>query len=80
FSLMRHKNAATASKVKPLADQFADAKASGQDEVTLTLASANAELPVILATPQLGIVKDGTTDFATGIGCGPYKLKSFKPG
>ncbi|CAG9249839.1 MULTISPECIES: ABC transporter substrate-binding protein [Burkholderia] len=80
YSLMRHKNAATASKVKPLADQFADAKASGPDEVTLTLVSANADLPVILATPQLVIVKDGTTDFSTGIGCGPYKLKSFKPG
>uniref|UniRef100_UPI0031D2218C ABC transporter substrate-binding protein n=1 Tax=Inquilinus sp. TaxID=1932117 RepID=UPI0031D2218C len=26
YSLMRHKNAATASKVKTLADQFADAK------------------------------------------------------
>ncbi|TPQ38893.1 ABC transporter substrate-binding protein, partial [Burkholderia ubonensis] len=80
FSLLRHKNAATASKVKTLADQFADVKASGPDEVTLTLASSNADLPVILATPQLVIVKDGTTDFSTGIGCGPYKLKSFKPG
>ena len=77
FSLMRHKNPATASKVKTLAEQFTDAKASGPDEVTLTLASANADLPVILATPQLVIVKDGTTDFSTGIGCGPYKLKSF---
>lgn len=80
FSLLRHKNAATASKVKTIADQFTDAKATGPDEVTLTLASANADLPVILATPQLVIVKDGTTDFTTGIGCGPYKLKAFKPG
>ncbi|MCQ0033004.1 ABC transporter substrate-binding protein [Burkholderia glumae] len=80
YSLMRHKNAATASKVKTLADQFAEAKASGPGEVTLTLASANADLPVILATPQLVIVKDGTTDFSAGIGCGPYKLKSFQPG
>ena len=57
FSLMRHKNPATASKVKTLAEQFTDAKASGPDEVTLTLASANADLPVILATPQLVIVR-----------------------
>ncbi|KAF1065615.1 ABC transporter substrate-binding protein (plasmid) [Burkholderia gladioli] len=80
FSLMRHKNPATASKVKPLAEQFADVKASGPDEVTLTLVSPNADLPVILATPQLVVVKDGTVDFTAGIGCGPYKLKSFKPG
>ncbi|WP_244818282.1 ABC transporter substrate-binding protein [Caballeronia sp. Lep1P3] len=80
YSLMRHKNAATASKVKTLADQFADAKQTGPNEVTLTLVSANADLPVILATPQFVIVKDGTTDFSTGIGTGPYKLKSFKPG
>ncbi|MBN3791630.1 ABC transporter substrate-binding protein [Burkholderia sp. Ac-20353] len=80
FSLLRHKNAATASKVKTIADQFADAKVTGPNEVTLTLDSANADLPVILATPQLVIVKDSTTDFTTGIGSGPYKLKTFKPG
>jgi peptide/nickel transport system substrate-binding protein len=80
YSLMRHKNPATASKVKSLADQFDDAKVTGPNEVTLTLASANADLPVILATPQFVIVKDGTTDFNAGIGTGPYKVKSFKPG
>lgn len=80
YSLSRHKNPATASKVKSLADQFADIKATGPNEVTLTLASANADLPVILATPQFVIVKDGTTDFNSGVGTGPYKLKTFKPG
>ncbi|AOJ72471.1 MULTISPECIES: ABC transporter substrate-binding protein [Burkholderia] len=80
YSLTRHKNAATASKVKSLADQFADVKATGPNEVTLTLDNANADLPVILATPQFVIVKDGTTDFSQAIGTGPYKLKSFKPG
>ena len=80
YSLMRHKNPATASKVKSLADQFTDVKATGPNEVTLTLESANADLPVILATPQFVIVKDGTTDFNAGIGTGPYKVKTFKPG
>jgi peptide/nickel transport system substrate-binding protein len=80
YSLMRHKNPATASKVKTLADQFADAKQTGPNEVTLTLTSANADLPVILATPQLVIIKDGTTDFTTAVGTGPYKVKTFKPG
>ncbi|ABE36597.1 bacterial extracellular solute-binding s, 5 Middle family protein [Paraburkholderia xenovorans LB400] len=80
YSLMRHKNPATASKVKTLADQFVDAKQTGPNEVTLTLTSANADLPVILATPQFVIVKDGTTDFTTAVGTGPYKVKTFKPG
>lgn len=80
YSLMRHKDPAIGSKVKTLADQFTDIKASGPNEVTLTLASANADLPVILATPQFVIVKNGTTDFSSGIGTGPYKVKTFKPG
>jgi peptide/nickel transport system substrate-binding protein len=80
YSLMRHKNPQTASKVKTLADQFADIKATGPNEVTMTLDVPNADLPAILATPQLVIVKDGTTDFSSATGTGPYKLKSFKPG
>ena len=80
YSLLRHKNPATGSKVKSVADQFADVKATGPDEVTITLTVPNADLPVILATPQLVIIKDGTTDFTGAVGTGPYKLKSFKPG
>jgi peptide/nickel transport system substrate-binding protein len=80
YSLLRHKNPQTASKVKTLADQFADIKASGPNEVTMVLDVPNADLPAILATPQLVIVKNGTTNFGSAIGTGPYKLKSFKPG
>ncbi|WP_322019387.1 ABC transporter substrate-binding protein [Paraburkholderia tropica] len=80
YSLMRHKDPNTASKIKVLAEQFAEAKQTGPDEVTLTLDSANADLPVILATPQLVIVKAGTTNFTTAVGTGPYRLKSFQPG
>jgi len=80
FSVMRHKDAATASKAKALADQIDTVKASGPNEVTVTLSAPNADLPVILGTFHFAIVKDGTTDFSTGIGTGPYKLKEFKPG
>jgi peptide/nickel transport system substrate-binding protein len=66
--------------VKSVADQFDEVKASGPDEVQITLTVPNADLPAILATPQLVIVKDGTTDFSTAVGTGPYKLKTFKPG
>jgi peptide/nickel transport system substrate-binding protein len=46
----------------------------------VVLNAPNADLPVILGTFHFHIVKDGTTDFSTGIGTGPYKLKEFKPG
>jgi peptide/nickel transport system substrate-binding protein len=80
FSVMRHKDAATASKAKILADQIESAKATGPGEVTFVLTAPNADLPVILGTFHFHIVKEGTTDFNAGIGTGPYKLKEFKPG
>jgi peptide/nickel transport system substrate-binding protein len=80
FSLMRHKNPATGSRAKPLADQIDEVTATGPNEVTIRLAAPNADLPVILGTYHFHIVKDGTTDFNAGIGTGPYKVKEFKPG
>jgi peptide/nickel transport system substrate-binding protein len=80
YSILRHKDPATASKAKVLADQIESVKATGANEVTVVLTSPNADLPVILGTFHFHIVKDGTTDFAAGIGTGPYKLKEFKPG
>jgi peptide/nickel transport system substrate-binding protein len=80
YSLSRHKDPAVASKAKVLADQIDSVKASGPNEVTVVLTSPNADLPVILGTFHFHIVKDGTTDFAAGIGTGPYRLKEYKPG
>lgn len=81
YSLNRHKDAATASKAKTVAEQLTQVKASGPNEVQVTLASPNADLPVILAASHFLIVKDGTKDFTTTAnGCGPFKVKEFKPG
>ena len=80
FSLMRHKDPATASRAKVLAEQIDTVRASGPNEVTIVLSAPNADLPVILGTSHFQIVKEGTTDFTAGIGTGPYKLKEFKPG
>jgi peptide/nickel transport system substrate-binding protein len=77
---MRHKNPATASKAKVLADQIEDVTATGPNEVTIRLSAPNADLPVVLGTYHFHIVKDGTTDFNAGIGTGPYKVKEFRPG
>ncbi|NML97637.1 ABC transporter substrate-binding protein [Paraburkholderia sp. RP-4-7] len=80
YSIMRHKDPATASKAKTLADQIKDVKATGPNEVTITLDGPNADLPVILATSHFQIIKDGTKDFKTAIGTGPFKVKEFSPG
>ncbi|MFA6444865.1 MAG: ABC transporter substrate-binding protein, partial [Sterolibacterium sp.] len=80
FSLLRHKNPATGSKVKTIAEQFEDVRASGQHEVQIRLASANADLPAILAAAHFLIIKEGTADFRTAVGTGPYKCKEFSPG
>lgn len=80
FSLTRHKDPATGSKVMPLMAQFAEIKATGPLEVQITLTAPNAELPSILAVSHLLIVPEGTTDFSQGIGTGPFKVKEFKPG
>ena len=81
YSLNRHKDAAAASKVKTVAEQFAEVKASGPNEVQVKLAGPNADLPVILAASHFLIVKDGAKDFsAAANGTGPFKLKEFKPG
>ena len=80
YSLLRHKNPAVGSKMKAIAEQFQSVKAMAPNEVQIQLVSPNADLPAILADAHFLIVKDGTTDFRTAIGTGPYKLKEFNPG
>jgi peptide/nickel transport system substrate-binding protein len=80
YSLLRHQNPATASKMKTIADQFEEVKASGPNEVQIRLKGANADLPAILATAHFVIIRDGTTDFRTAVGTGPYRCKEFTPG
>ncbi len=80
FSLLRHKDPLSGSKVLPLAEQFSEIKAVGQNEVQIRLNGPNAELMSILAVSHFLIVPEGTTDFNLGIGTGPFKVKEFKPG
>jgi peptide/nickel transport system substrate-binding protein len=80
YSLLRHKNPATASKMKAIADQFQEVKATGPNEVQIRLTGANADLPAILAMSHFLVIQDGTTDFRTAVGTGPYKCKEFTPG
>jgi len=80
YSLLRHQQPATHSKVQSVAEQMEEVKAASPHEVQIKLTSPNADFPVILGTSHFLIVKEGATDFSTAIGTGPYKCKEFKPG
>lgn len=80
FSLMRQKDPATASKAKPLADQFDSVQVVSPNELILKLTGPNVDLASILATSHFLIIADGTVNFDTANGTGPYRCKVFKPG
>jgi peptide/nickel transport system substrate-binding protein len=80
YSLMRHRDPATGSKAKAVAEQFAAARRSGPHEVELRLTGPNPDLPVILAGANFLIVEGGRRDFAVANGTGPFILRSFAPG
>ena len=80
YSLLRHKDLKVGSIAKTLAAQMQEVKATGPNEVQVTLSAPNADFPVVLGTFHFLIVKDGTTDFTTAVGTGPYKCKEFTPG
>jgi peptide/nickel transport system substrate-binding protein len=80
YSLWRHKDPAVGSKMKAVAEQFEEIRATGPLEVQIRLTGPNADLPTILCDSHFLIVPDGTTDFRRGIGTGPYRLKEFTPG
>jgi peptide/nickel transport system substrate-binding protein len=80
YSLERHRNPATASKVSPVAEQFDEIRAVGPDHVHIRLKSPNADLPSILAVSHFLILREGTKDFRTAIGTGPYRIVEFTPG
>lgn len=80
YSLGRHAIPATGSKVATVAGQFESIEVRGERELRLTLTAPNADLPAMLGTSHFLIIPDGTTDFARGIGTGPFRLRQFRPG
>lgn len=80
FSLNRHLDEATGSKVNSIAKQMVEIKAVDALTVQITLAAANADLPTILSLHHFMIVAEGTTDFSKGDGTGAFKLEVFEPG
>lgn len=79
-TLKRHTDEKSKSGALGVVKGISDMKVEG-DSITLTLASANADLPFLMADYHLMIQPGGGVDNpAAGIGTGPYKVANFEPG
>lgn len=81
-SLNYHRGPQSKSFVKPIADQFDVVKADGPNALTITLKSANADLPASLNTPGFTIfpAKADGIDWQSRIATGGYTLAEYQPG
>jgi peptide/nickel transport system substrate-binding protein len=82
-SLNHHRGEDTNSAAKSLLADVTDIKADGDNAVVITLASGSADLPYLLTDYHLVICPanpDGTIDWRTMDGTGPYKIVQHEPG
>ncbi|PHP68038.1 peptide ABC transporter substrate-binding protein [Zhengella mangrovi] len=78
-SLNHHRGEKTTSAAKALLTDVTDVKADGDYTVVISLARGIADLPWLMTDYHLAICPandDGTIDWKSGDGCGPYKIDS----
>jgi len=80
YSMNRHMGPNTLSKAAALVADIDRWEKVGPYEVRAFMKSPNADLPIVLGTFHFKIVKDGTTDFTTPVGTGPFEAVEFQPG
>lgn len=80
YSINLHRGAETTSGAASLFNVIAEVSATGPNEVTLKLSSANAEFMRVFADYHAMIVPAGFEDWANLTGTGGYVLESFEPG
>ena len=80
YSMNRHIGSDSISKASALVAMVDRWEKVNKFEVRAVLNSPSIDLPIILGTFHFKIIKDGTTNFQTAIGTGPYRVKEFKPG
>ena len=76
-SMNHHRGDSTSSAAKALLADVQDLVDNGDNSVTFKLGSPNADLPWLLTDYHLPIIPantDGSANWQTGDGCGPYKL------
>ena len=80
YTMSRHYGEKSTSTAKTLVADVVEWKKIDSHTVKAIMKGPNADLPVILGTPQFKMIKDGTTDFQNPVGTGPFTLKEFNPG
>jgi len=80
-SINFHRGEDSTSAAKPLLAAIDDITADG-DTVVFSLSSGSADFPFTFTDYHLPIqpAKDGSVDWKSGDGAGPYKLTNFTPG
>ena len=80
YTMNRHLGKDSVSNASSLVSMISEWKKVNDYEVKAILSSPNADLPIALGTFHFKILQEGTEDFSTAVGTGPYKVKEFKPG
>ena len=81
-SVNQHRGPDTKSIIKGWLEGITDVKADGDHVVRMDLDAANADLPMYFGAMHASIHPEGVRgeEFDKGMGTGPFRLKSFKPG
>jgi peptide/nickel transport system substrate-binding protein len=79
YSLNRHRGKDSKSGAAAYLADVTDIRATDKREVTITLASGNADLPYILTEYHFTIQPEGSAG-GSKVGTGPYQLENFQPG
>jgi peptide/nickel transport system substrate-binding protein len=82
-SLNHHRGESSTSAAKALISDIEDLTDNGDNSVTIKLSGGNADLPWIMTDYHLVIIPandDGSIDWQSGIGCGPYRLTDREMG
>jgi peptide/nickel transport system substrate-binding protein len=80
YSIQRHLDKNVGSGAKAFVENIDEGTVEDKHTVRFKLKGPDADFPVILGTYQMKIVPEGTTNFSTAPGTGPFKLVEFKPG
>lgn len=79
WSLNHHRDAKSSSPVKGYLEPVTGLTATGDHEVTITLAEPNVEFIALLSAVHFAITAENEA-FEKGIGTGAFILESFQPG
>ena len=82
-SLNHHRGDKTTSVAKPLLVDVTDIRADGDRTLVIELVRGFADLPWVMTDYHLTMLPakdDGTVDWQSGIGAGPYRIVENKPG